>query len=48
MARGQDGLEVKSMIELVLVKKDMLRCNAGCEGSERSVSRLLNHHLVLC
>ena len=25
VARGQDGMEVKSMIDLVLVKKDMLR-----------------------
>ena len=25
VARGQDGVEVKSMIYLVLVKKDMLR-----------------------
>ena len=25
VARGQDGVEVKSMIDLVLVKKDMLR-----------------------
>ena len=25
MARGQDGVEIKSMIDLVLVKKDMLR-----------------------
>ena len=26
VARGQDEVEVKSMINLVLVKKDMLRC----------------------
>ena len=25
MARGQDGVEVKDMMDLVLVKKDMLR-----------------------
>ena len=25
VARGQDGVEVKSMIDLVLVKRDMLR-----------------------
>ena len=25
VARGQDGLEVKSMIHLVMVKKDMVR-----------------------
>ena len=25
MARGKDGVEVKSMIDLMLVKKDMLR-----------------------
>ena len=25
VTRGQDGVEVKSMIDLVLVKKDMMR-----------------------
>ena len=25
VARGQDGMEVKHMIDLVLVKKDMMR-----------------------
>ena len=25
VAKGQDGVEIKSMIDLVLVKKDMLR-----------------------
>ena len=41
VAKGQDGVEVKSMIDPVLVKKDMLRYNAGCEGSERNGSRPL-------
>ena len=26
MARGRDGVEIKSMIDLVVVKRDMLRC----------------------
>ena len=36
VARGQDGVEVKSMIDLMLVKKDMLHAAlyAECEGSE--------------
>ena len=35
VAGGQDGVEIKSMIYLVLVKRDMLRYVQGCEGSER-------------
>ena len=40
VARGQDGVEVKSMIDLVLVKKDFLSCT-GSEGSESNGMRPL-------
>ena len=39
VARGQDGVEVMSMIDLVLVKKHVL-C-AACEDSERNGMRPL-------
>ena len=47
VARDQDGGEVKSMLDLVLVKKDMLRfCQdvRTVKGMERGIS----DHLVLC
>ena len=40
VAKSQDGMEVKSMIDLVLVKKGMLHCEK-CEGSERNGMRHL-------
>ena len=48
MVRGQDGVEVKSMIDLVLVKKDMLcfvQDVRAVRGTEREISDL---HVVLC
>ena len=39
VARGQGRVEVKSMIDLVLMKKDMV-C-AGCEGGERNGTKPL-------
>ena len=47
MARGQGGMEVKSIIDLVLVKKAMLRYVEdlrAVRGMRRSFS---NHHVVL-
>ena len=44
MAGGQDGVEVVSMMDLFLVKKDILVLGA-MRGVERG---LLNHHVVLC
>ena len=47
MARDQDGVEVKSMISLVLVKKDLLRYVLDVKavrGMERGLS---DHHVVL-
>ena len=40
VARGQDGVEVKSKIYLVLVKRDMLRYVQD-KGSERNGTRPL-------
>ena len=48
VARGEDKLEVKSMIDLMLVKKDMLRCMQdvrAVRGMERDLS---DNHAVLC
>ena len=44
VARGQDGMEVKSMIDLVLMKRDILRYvqDVGAVGG------LSHHHVVLC
>ena len=47
-ARGQDGVEVKGMTDLVLVKKDMLRYVQDVKvvrGMGRGIS---DHHAVLC
>ena len=43
-AGGRDDVEIKNMIDLVLVKRDMLAyaaIYAGCEGSERDGTRHL-------
>ena len=48
MAKGQDGMEVKNMIDLMLVKKDMLHFVQGVRtvrGMGRGIS---DHHLVQC
>ena len=48
VAMGQDGGEVKSMIDLMLLKKDMLRFWQDVRavgGMERGIS---DHHVVLC
>ena len=44
VTKGQERVEVKSMIGLVLVKMDMLRYNA-VRGMGRGLS---DHHAVLC
>ena len=46
--RGQDGVEVMRMLDLVLVKRDMMRYVQGMRavrGMERGLS---GHHVVLC
>ena len=48
VARGQDGVEVKSMIDLMLVNKDMLRY-VQVVRAVRGIGRCLSdHHMVLC
>ena len=48
VARGQEGVEVKSMLDLVLVKKNMLRFVQDVRpvrGMGRGIS---DYHVVLC
>ena len=45
MARDQDGVEVKSMTDLVLVKKDMLQDVRAVRGMGEDLS---DHHVVQC
>ena len=47
VARGQDGVEVKSMIGLVLVK-DMLRYVQVVRAMREMRRGLSDHHVVLC
>ena len=48
VARGQDRVEVKTMIDLVLVKKAML-CYVQDVMTVRGIGRGLScHHVVLC
>ena len=48
VARGQYGVEVKSMIDLVLGKKDML-CFVQDVRAVREMGRgITDHHVVLC
>ena len=54
VARGRDGVEVKSMLGLVLVKKDMLRYVQDVRAVREMgqgpflVHSILDHHVVLC
>ena len=48
VARGQNGIEVKSMIDLVLMKKDMLRYVQGVKVLRGIGLELSNHHVILC
>ena len=48
MARGQEGVEVKSTIDLVLVKKDMLCYVRGVRAVLGMGRGLSSHHVVLC
>ena len=45
VARGRDGVEIKSMIDLVLVKRDMLQYVHNVREMGRGLS---DHHVVLC
>ena len=47
-AKGQDGLEVKSMLDTVLVKKDILRYEQGVRAVRGIGRDLSNHHVIMC
>ena len=48
MARGRVGMEIKSMIDLVLVKRDMLRYVQDVRVVRKMERSLSDHHVVLC
>ena len=48
VARGQDGVEVKSMIDLVLVKKDMLHYVQDVMTVGEMGQGLSDQHFILC
>ena len=48
VARGQDGVEVKSMKDLVLVKKDMLRFVQNMRAVRGMGWDISDHYVVLC
>ena len=48
VSRDREDVEIKSMIGLVLVKRDMLRYVQGV-GTVRGMGRSLSdHHVVMC
>ena len=48
VARFQDGVEIKGMIDLVLVKREMLRYEEDVRVVRRMGRDLSYHHVVLC
>ena len=48
MARDQDGVEVESMIDLVLVKKDMLHYVQDMRAVRGMGRGLSDHHVLIC
>ena len=48
VARGRDGVEIKSMIDLVLVKRDMLRYVQDVRAVRGMGPGLSDYHVVLC
>ena len=48
MAKGQDGVEIKGMIDLVLVKKDMLHFVQDVRTVRGMGQGISAHHVVLC
>ena len=48
MARDQDGVEVMGMIDLVLVKKDMLSYMKNVRAVRRMGRGLSDHNIVVC
>ena len=47
LGRGQDGVEVKSMIDVVLVKKDMLLYVQDMRAMREMGRGVSKHHVVL-
>ena len=48
VAKGQDGVEVKSMIDLVLMKNDMLRYVQDVRVVKGMGRGLSDHYVVRC
>ena len=48
VGRGQDGVEVKSMMDLVMVKRDMLRYVQDVRAVRGIGRDLSDHHALLC
>ena len=48
VAEGRDGVEIKSMIDLVLVKRDMLRYVQDVRAVRGMGCSLSDHYVVLC
>ena len=47
LGRGQDGAEIKSIIDLVLVKRNILRILQDVRAVRRMGRGLSDHHVVL-
>ena len=48
VGRGQDKVEIKNMIDLVLVKKEMLHYVQDVRAARGMGLGLEDHHVVLC
>ena len=48
VARGRDDVKIKSMIDLVLVKRDMLQYMQFVRSVRGMGGDLSHHHVVLC
>ena len=48
MAKVQDGIEIKSLVDLVMVKKDMLRYVQDVRAVGGMGRVFSDHHVVLC
>ena len=48
VARGLDGVEIKSIIDLVLVKRDILRYVQDVRAVKGIGRGLSDHHVLLC
>ena len=48
VARGREGVEIRSMIDLVLVKRNMLRYMQDVRAVRGMEHGLSNHYVVMC